>query len=497
MKRNKIQTFSNARKASQLILMIVLTCCAQAVALYKSRFMATNFGATQTMDAYNYATNIATFIFSFITSGITTVIIPAYIKEKNSKSVNTFITVIFAGVLLIVGGVLVFRYPIIDLLTTKDSQYIQYICSFLFSCFLIQGIISFLNVTTAYYQCENYYLIPKVVLLICNIIVVIVLYVGNIKDIQEYLLVLIMGSVINLIVDVGIAMGLGFRYKPCFDLRLEDTKKLFIIFFPTLFSSGVYKINSLVDSMIASSLKDGQLTILTFSTQVITMVNTLVIGNLTVYAYPLIVSRLGQKEEKKQFWDYAVCFHCVVCLLIAGCFTVGYEGLSLIFGGGEFQNDQVKLLYICVCVYIFGQQTNIVRDLVYRYFYANGDTKITLRNSIVISIENIILSLILVKFLGLLGIILGTILSSATSLVMIVKKFKQKYGLGVRLEFIFRECIKTCLIMVITIVFVLVIKNICDIESKIISLLFFGIMTVVVYIVLLKILKSNVWNTKF
>ena len=249
--------------------------------------------------------------------------------------------------------------------------------------------------------------------------------------------------------------------------------------------------------MIASSLKDGQLTILTFSTQVITMVNTLVIGNLTVYAYPLIVSRLGQKEEKKQFWDYAVCFHCVVCLLIAGCFTVGYEGLSLIFGGGEFQNDQVKLLYICVCVYIFGQQTNIVRDLVYRYFYANGDTKITLRNSIVISIENIILSLILVKFLGLLGIILGTILSSATSLVMIVKKFKQKYGLGVRLEFIFRECIKTCLIMVITIVFVLVIKNICDIESKIISLLFFGIMTVVVYIVLLKILKSNVWNTKF
>jgi putative peptidoglycan lipid II flippase len=82
----------NRREAIQLLLMILLTGFSQIIALYKSSYTATRFGASTQMDAYNFATNIASFLFLFITSGITTVVIPAYIKKESAKVINTFIT---------------------------------------------------------------------------------------------------------------------------------------------------------------------------------------------------------------------------------------------------------------------------------------------------------------------------------------------------------------------------------------------------------------------
>ena len=83
----------NKKSACQLSLMIILTLLSQILALYKSRFTATSFGATNYMDAYNFALNIATFLFAFVTTGVTTVIIPAYVKKTDKKAVNSFITI--------------------------------------------------------------------------------------------------------------------------------------------------------------------------------------------------------------------------------------------------------------------------------------------------------------------------------------------------------------------------------------------------------------------
>lgn len=45
---------NNKKSAVQLSLMIFLTLLSQVIALYKSRFTAVTFGATNYMDAYNY-----------------------------------------------------------------------------------------------------------------------------------------------------------------------------------------------------------------------------------------------------------------------------------------------------------------------------------------------------------------------------------------------------------------------------------------------------------
>ena len=70
---------------------------------------------------------------------------------------------------------------------------------------------------------------------------------------------------------------------------------------------------------------------------------------------------------------------------------------------------------MCTLIYVRGLPINAFRDLIYRYFYAKGDTLTPFRNSLLISFLNIVISIILARFIGIYGIVLGTVITSETS----------------------------------------------------------------------------------
>ncbi|RSI81280.1 putative peptidoglycan biosynthesis protein MurJ [Streptococcus mitis] len=486
----------NKKTAVQLTLMIILTCLSQIVALYKSRFTAVSFGATDYMDAYNFSLEIATFIFSFVTGGVTTVIIPAYVKKISSKAVNTFITLTYGCILLLSVGLIIFRIPLLSSLTARGTDFIAIASDFLIISFVIQGILSLLAVTTAYYQSEDRYNIPKIIVLIVNMIVLTVLLLGVIDNIYLYFSLLIAGSVLNLILDFIVAIKIGFRYKFCFDFKNPEFKNMMIVFWPIVLSSGVYKLHTMVDTTIATNLAVGQATILTYASQVITMVNTVIVGNLTVYVYPKIIANLKTKNISKYFWDYCILFHAVLAIIIAGFVNVGFEGLSLLFFGGKFTLENVNVLYMCACVYISGQQFNVIRDLIYRYFYANSNTKETFKNSVIVSIIKIILSLLLVSLFGVYGIVLGTVLSNMISLALIYIRFKKNFGIDVKISYIFIEITKNILAMIGSVIVIHWLKIFLAIDNNILSIIVYGIGTIIVYLVLILLLQTKIRHIK-
>lgn len=211
--------------------MILLTGFSQIIALYKSSYTATRFGASTQMDAYNFATNIASFLFLFITSGITTVVIPAYIKKESAKVINTFITVIYAVVFFLVVTILAVKVPLIALLSNRENLFQQHVADYLLLVFLIQGLLALQGVTNAYYQVTDRYLIPKYTMLFANAAVALGLYYTNLHNMQFYLLILLAGSVINVVFDLSIALKTGYRYSPSLALKEPGVKKLFVIFF--------------------------------------------------------------------------------------------------------------------------------------------------------------------------------------------------------------------------------------------------------------------------
>ena len=474
--------------------MLLLSVVTQCMALLKSTVTAAAFGASMEMDAYNFSNNIILFLFSFLSSGITAVIIPAYVRKRNREDTDSFLTFLY---LLVFGGtglIYLLREPLIDLLTNRDLAFRQAAADVMFYTIIIQGVTGILAVTTAYYQVQNRYNTPKIILLACNCLAVALILLDKSLTIRRYLLFLSGAAVLNLVFDLAVAIRCGFRYRPCFSFQAPGFRELLAIFLPCVFSTGVYRIHSLVDSLIAASLGEGQLTILTYANLVVSLVNTIIIGNLTVYAFPKIVAHMEGKDERasqKALWDYSTLFQLAVCLLIAGFFTVGQEGINLLFLHGKFGADAARTVYLGSCVYLLGQENNIIRDLIYRYFFGKGNTKATFRNSVVVSCANLALSLVLVQFLGLYGIILGTILAGALSLAMILVKMKKHYGLFSEFRSFLLEYGRNNIVMVLTIGLVFLLKGLLPALPGILSIALYGLLTVALFALLAVLLRAK------
>lgn len=463
-----------------LIIMIAISLLTQVLSLLKSSIVAGSFGAGSDMDAYNLANNIVTFAFGFVASGISTIIIPEYANRRNKTAVDTFITIIYGVMIVVVALMIALRVQLVGMFNNRGEMFTNLVANILIILLLAQYLSSIANITIAYFQCEGRYNIPKVISLIFQIAVIIaLLFIRNINIIQ-YTVIISAGVIFNFVFDTVIALKLGWRYKPILVFS-DETKLLFKRFVPIIVSTGVYRLTLMIDTTISSFLDTGKLSILSYSSQISSMVDAVVVGNMMIYLYPKITKGINNAGYQKQFWKSSAVLHAVVCLVSAGFLTVGREGVALLFQHGAFTADATKMVFIGSAIYIVGHQTGIIRDLIYRYFYAMGDTKTPGINSITVSVLNIIFSVVLVWLIGFYGIIIGTFLSSTCSLIIIFVRFKNVIGFDERVSVIINRYALSILVFVVTVVLVYLTKYVAPISNNLISLLVFGIETVIIY----------------
>lgn len=484
--------FKKYRNSLSLVLMIVLSCVTQVFTLLKSSMVAGNFGTSIEMDAYNFANSIVSFIFGFVASAISTVVIPSYVSKKHGKEVDSFITGVYGIIGLVIILVCALRFQIVGVFSNKGEMYLNLVCNMLLILMMAQFLYSITNITAAYFQCIEKYNIPKILNLLTQVFVVGALIIFRDIDIIQYTIILSAGFLLNFVIDIIIAIKCGWRYKPSFLFRSEETKRLFKMFVPIIFSTGIYKLSLVIDSTIASRLETGQLSILSYSLQIVNMVNSILVGNLLIYSYPKIVKRIKLGESQELFWEQTSFFHLVVCLVIAGIATVGHDGIALLFEHGNFDSNATDAVFVCLLMYIAGQQINIIRDLIYRYFYALGDTKTPASNSVLVSVVNIAVSIILVNFIGLYGIILGTVIATFVSFIRIIMKFRKKVGFEVSVRKLVFSLLSNIMIALVSVGVVYLTKLFLPIDSVILSLLLFGTETLVVFAGLTFLMKRNI-----
>lgn len=138
-----------------------------------------------------------------------------------------------------------------------------------------------------------------------------------------------------------------------------------------------------------------------------------------------------------------------------------------------------------------------MRDLIYRYFYVKGDTLTPFKNSITVSLLNIIMSLILSNFFGVYGIVLGTMITSYISLLMIIIKFIKKYGFKYNKRSFFAENSKVLIITMVSILIVGYIKKYLAVQSEVLNIMFYVPISLFIFITLLYLLKSKVFRINF
>ncbi len=477
----KIKKYGNLISISTMIIITILT---QIISLSKASVIASIFGTSIEMDAYNLSLSIITFVFGFFSAGVTTIIIPCYINDKSRKRVDAFITFIFL-IICIISSILVFeRSDIIRIISQKDNMFINLTSRILVILIIGQFFSAFSNIIAAYFQCINKYNIPKLIAFFIQIVVLLIIL--GMKDFSIYLYAIVVSSslIVEFIINIVIAFLNNWRYFPNFEFKAEGFQPLLKMFIPTIFSTGIYQLSLLVDSLIASRLEVGKISILSYSNQIVNIINVAIIGNLLIYSYPKIVKRIKTNDSQSYFWKNVTFFHMIVCLLICGFINVGYEGISLLFQHGEFNESATFGVFLGSLIYIFGQQTDVIRDLIYRYFYAKGNTKDPALNGLVISVANIIVSLLLVWGIGFYGIIIGTVVASFISVIVILCKFARNIKFEVKISKIAIPLAKNIIISIITTVIVYATKRAIRINNNLLSIILFGTETVIIFSVL-------------
>lgn len=475
-----------------LLLMIIISLVTQILTIMKTSIVAGSFGLSIEMDAYNFANSIVSLIFGLIASGIPTIVIPNYVKKTNRKYIDSFLTFTYGILLISILIISIFRYQIIGTFSNKEEIFVNITCNILLLLFFAQYLMSITNVIISFFQCNGKYNIPKIINLLSQLIVVFFLIIMKHISIYQYTIIISLGIIINFALDLIIALKHGWKYNLAFEFKNQEVKKMLKMFLPIVFSSSIYNISLFFDSAIASRLPTGNLSILSYSNQITGIVNTVLIGNLIIYAYPKIIREIGDDKNQEKFWNQVHFFHWVVVLAIVGFYVVGKEGISLFFKYGQFNDYAVQSVFIGTALYLIGLQNDVIRDLIYRLFYAKGDTKSPARNSVLISILNISISLILVKIIGFYGIILGTIISSFISLIVIFIKCNNKYGVSENYKTIFIEYIKNIFIGCLTLIIVLITKHYLPLGNNLVAIiLVYGIETVIVNTVLTYFFNRN------
>lgn len=488
----------NNRKAiNQLSTMVLITILTQLFLLIKNSLVAANFGVSAELDAFNLTTNISNFIYSFIGAGISTILIP-YLREKsNKKSINIFITVIYTIGFILLVLMLIYRKQIVILLSGIDDNEFLSVASNIFIFTLVTGFLnSFIGLVRGVLEYKEQFNRQKLTVLFTTILLVIMFWLGSTVSIYYYAAIVLITAILNVFIHLIFLKRSGFKYNLDYGINNNGFKEMMKLFLPVILSTGVYQLSLLIDTMIAARLDVGSISVLNYANAVVSMMNMLILGNLTSYFYPRLVKKDTEISRQKSLIEYILFINAILCLIVTLFFLVGEEGIRILYERGNFTSENTKLVFICAIIYAISLPTNGIRDLIYKYFYINKDTSSPFINSIFISFLNLSISLILSKFIGLYGVVLGTTIASYLSLLFITLKFKKKFPISFNKKNFRNENLKIVIVSLLTIFILRTIKYRFIIENIFVDILVYSLLALVFFVLLLFIFRSKVLRIK-
>lgn len=196
---------------------------------------------------------------------------------------------------------------------------------------------------------------------------------------------------------------------------------------PGLIGAGVMHINLFADMILASFLQTGAISYLYYADRL----NQLPLGVVGIAVGTALLPMLSKAmaasriDEAKDLFNKAL----IYCLLLAlpAALALGVIPQTLIrglFERGAFEaDDTVQTAYVLMA-YALGLPAFIAIKIFSTVHWARQDTATPVRISIIATITNIALSVVLIQFIGVAGIALGTGITAWMQFVMHIQKLK-------------------------------------------------------------------------
>ena len=418
---------------------ILVSLLIQSFGLFKSLLLAKDFGANSTIDAFYLANVFTISIFTIVGSAITTIVIPELntqkgFKEKKGYIENylTIITILSVTISLVMFFVILIGgkwiAPKFD--STSRLLFILMTGILLISQqFKIQA-----SFSISLFQNEGHYILPRAM----DLIPVLIPFLYLIMSRSANIIFLTIFTALAYIIEtfffnyLQAKMNPLFVFRPNFDFN-QNVRVMMLNTVPILLSSTVFQFQVLLSNYFAGFFGRGYITLLSNANQIMGIFQSLFIMNLVNMIYPRMVKDLKKNLSNgiSKISQYVSLTNLVVIILIWGYLAVGFDLVKLLFVRGHFTLENARIVYNYGVVLGVVLPFDVLRDYCYRTYYAIGNTKKPMLNSISTVILNIFLLIVLSRIVGSISIVLAPALGTIVSMIMILIR---AYSDGIRIK---------------------------------------------------------------
>jgi putative peptidoglycan lipid II flippase len=481
---------------------ILITLFSKVLGFFREVILANYFGATGISDAYLISQTIPVTIYAFITIAITTTYIPNYgkieaengIERANNFTLQLINLVLFMSAIL-AGAVLLFTKPIVKLFASGFSDEILSLAiDFTRISVISILVLGVFYILKAYLEYHNEFIIPSSLGIVYNTIIVISIVVSYHSNIYLLAIGSLLAAIIQLLILIFRVRN-RIRYKLSLNLKDKYIRHVVIQSVPVMLSISANEVNVIVDRTLASNLVIGGISSLTYANKL----NQLVLGVFVLSIITVIYPKLSKFIAAKRYNEFIAITRNSI-LVISGIVIPSSIGLmilarpivKLFFFRGNFDLAALEMTSSALIFYSIGMIGFAIREIFSRIFYSMGNTRIPVRNSVIAVIINILLNILLSKYLGLSGLALATSLSAIIATLLLVKDFRKIMDIGLR--DLIRDTGKICIAsLIMGLVAKATFDNLDGLFGVPLNLLIVVSISVIMYILCIDILKLDIY----
>jgi len=201
-------------------------------------------------------------------------------------------------------------------------------------------------------------------------------------------------------------------WRPRFDLGLSPrVREIAHLMTPGIFGTAIYQINFSVSRLLAFSLDDASATYLYAINRLMEFPIGVFAVAVSTVIYPLIARHAVKRDFPAMAGDFQKGIRLILVINIpaaAGLALLSGPIVRLIFRHGQVTPAAAHNMGLLLAIMAIGLPFFSVVSLMVRAFYAVKDTKTPVKVAMVDFVINIAVSLILIRFFGVVGIVIAS-----------------------------------------------------------------------------------------
>lgn len=396
-------------------LVMIIMMFSRLLSLVSSSVYTAAYGNYTDLNIYSYALVFPNVVFTIFGTALTTVVIPIFAgyitkgeKQRAFRFVNnvTSLSIVFTTGLVVVGMLTAPVFPRFTKFYENRADY-NFAVSALRILFPVMLFYALNYILQGVLQSLGKFNMPAFVSVPSSLVVIgYVCFWGNRFGVKGLLIATLIGLSLQAFILIPPVMKTEYRYRPSFDLRDIDIQNALKLVPPVLIGTSAYQINLLFNITMTARFENA-VTIMYLAQNLISYSVLAFIYSITAVIYPKFTMLAAKNDMEGYKASLVKVLKTVLYLLIpatVGFIAVKTELVSLLIAWGKITGDDVAFAGRALALYAIGITGVGIKEVADRAFYSLKDTKRPAYNGILMMAINIILSFILIRPFGVLGI---------------------------------------------------------------------------------------------